>query len=515
MAFKMEMFKEITEVLKEKYKHIRAEFELADAGFLVLRIIALIGGYGWLIFSEIEVPVAERFRYILIYFILYCVFLYVLIFLFFGKKRLIYVFSLFLDLSFLYLLIKNTGGYNSSYFVGFYLLTVLHSFYYGYRFGLFVAILSTVVYIFSGMFAFETTHWTELSLRIAFLFLLALPVGILSDRLRYDKEKIETLNKELLCSMEEAKKLQNKLIQAEKLSALGKMTADVAHEIRNPLSAIGGFAKRLKKRLKTGTKEMDYAEIIVQEVGRLERILKDVLNFSREARYHLRYNNINAVVMYSIKYFQELFSERAIVVETELSQNLPEILIDRDQVAQVFNNLIINAIDAMPEGGTLTIGTRLDTEHDVNFVVVDIVDTGHGIPEEKIDRVFEPFFTTKEIGHGTGLGLSICKKIMDEHKGRIKVCSILNTGTSFSLYFPYVPAEETFRTQCWEYMKCGVERAEGAIERRCPAYPNYGRICWVIAGTYCEGKVQGAIAQKIGDCKKCEFYSRVVIKKDL
>ncbi|HHN65644.1 MAG TPA: sensor histidine kinase [Nitrospirae bacterium] len=507
--------KDITGLLKEKYRIVRSDFELADAGFLVLRIIALIGGYGWLIFADIPSSVAERFSYILVYFIIYCLFLYALLFWLFKKKQVIYVFSLFLDLSFLYLLITNTGGFNSSYFVGFYLLTVLHSFYFGYKFGIFVATLSTIVYALAGRASFESIHWTELSLRISFLYLLAIPVGILSDRLRYDKERIETLNRELLRSMEEAKKLQNKLIQSEKLSALGKMTADVAHEIRNPLSAIGGFAKRLKKRLSSGTKEMDYAEIIVEEVGRLERILKDVLNFSREARYHLRYTNINNVVRDSVKYFQDMMKERSIVLEEELADELPEILVDRDQVIQVFNNLITNAIDAMPEGGTLTISTRTDTEHNVSFVVVDIVDTGHGIPEEKIDRVFEPFFTTKEIGHGTGLGLSICKKIMDEHRGRIKVCSIKGTGTSFSLYFPYVPAEETFKTQCWEYMKCGVEKTEGAIERRCPSYPNYGRICWVIAGTYCEGRVQGAIAQKIGDCKKCEFYNRVVLRKDL
>jgi signal transduction histidine kinase len=369
--------------------------------------------------------------------------------------------------------------------------------------------------VISGNFEFELIHWTELSLRIAFLFLLSLPVGILSDRLRYDKEKIESLNKELLHSMEELKRLQSKLIKAEKLSALGKMTADVAHEIRNPLSVIGGFAKRLKKRLQPGTKEMEYAEIIVQEVMRLEKILRDVLSFSREARYHLRHYNINDLVLESLRYFQDILAERSIKVETELSDKLPEVLIDRDQLIQVFNNLISNAIDAMPEGGTITLSTRVDTEHNVNFVVVDVVDTGHGIPEDKIDRLFEPFFTTKEIGHGTGLGLSICKKIMEEHRGRIKVCSIVEKGTSFSLYFPYMPPEESFKTQCWEYMKCGVEKAEGAIERRCPAYPNYGRICWVIAGTYCEGRVQGAIAQKIGDCKKCEFYNRVVIKKDL
>ncbi len=511
----MSRAEEVRQFFGKRVRGFISEFEIADSGFLILRVVALLGGYIWSILAQIEPVQRERLHYILLYFFFYCLFLYLLLFFFFSQKKRIYVLSLFLDMSFLYMLISSTGGFNSSYFVGLYLLTVLHSFYYGYAFGAFVATLSALVYLVAGRFQFGMIHWTELSLRIAFLFLIALPVGILSDRLRADKERIETLNRELLQRIEEIKNLQARLIESEKLSALGKMTADVAHEIRNPLSAIGGFAKRLKKALKSDSKEMRYVDIICDEVLRLERTLRDVLTFSREAKYHLRYNEINDVVDKALEFFEEACQERDIVIVRDYDNSLPQVLIDAEQVTQVLHNLIMNSIDAMPEGGTLTLSTRMDTEHSVDYIVIDVIDTGSGIPEDKIDRIFEPFFTTKEIGHGTGLGLSICKKIMEEHRGRIKVCSISGTGTSFSLYFPYVAPEDAFKTQCWEYMKCGIERADDAIHRGCPAYPIYGRVCWVVAGTYCEGRVKGAIAQKIGDCSKCEFYQRLVIRKDL
>ncbi len=128
--------------------------------------------------------------------------------------------------------------------------------------------------------------------------------------------------------------------------------------------------------------------------------------------------------------------------------------------------------------------------------------------------VLQPFCSSREIGVGTGLGLSICKKIMDEHNGLIKVESELDKGTSFKLLFPYQSDEEGKKIKCWEFNKCGVENTEGSAIT-CPVYPYYGRICWAVAGTFCGKKVSGAIARKLGDCSKCEFYDGVVIRKDL
>jgi len=335
----------------------------------------------------------------------------------------------------------------------------------------------------------------------------------MTEDLMIAREKMEnwtqTLETEVAKKTEDLKKSQDKLVQAEKLASLGRMASDVAHEIRNPLTAIGGFARRLYK-IVNGQKEKEYAEVVVTEVDRLEKILRDVLAFSREARYHLEKHNIGDVVQDTVKTYEDLCREHYINVEIKIERNLPPVLLDREQVRQAITNLITNAIDAMPDGGTLTIRAGNEVLHDVTYTFLRVSDTGRGIPKDKLPLIFEPFFSTKEIGHGTGLGLSITRKIMEEHGGFIKAESELGKGSEFSLYFPYQSEEESMKVPCWEYMKC---RRDQDATIKCPAYPNFGRICWAVAGTFCEGKVQGTFAQKYEDCRKCEFYQKVMNKE--
>jgi signal transduction histidine kinase len=302
--------------------------------------------------------------------------------------------------------------------------------------------------------------------------------------------------------------MQGKLLEAEKLAALGRLSANVAHEIRNPLTAIGGFAKRLEKRLPETSPEKEHAKMIVHEVARLERILRDTLIFSREAKFHLRYADMNDLLALTETKFAELCRENEVLIALHPAPGLPSCIVDADQIRQSLDNLVTNAIDAMTAGGTLTMGTRTACENGTHFVVIDVADTGQGIPPDLASRIFEPFYSTKEIGHGTGLGLSICKKIMEEHRGSIRVSAAPGGGAMFSLYIPYIPVEEIFKAQCWEIMLCGVEQS-GNTDERCPAFPSYGRICWSVAGTFSDTKVHCALAEKIGDCHNCAFYEIV------
>jgi signal transduction histidine kinase len=229
--------------------------------------------------------------------------------------------------------------------------------------------------------------------------------------------------------------LGERLTHAEKLSALGRLTANVAHEIRNPLTSIGGYARRLEKKLPPDLKEREYSEVIIFEVSRLEKILRSVLTFSREAALNLRLEDINAIIDESLNRFGLLLSERSIRVERSYGV-IPPVMVDKDRMREVLQNLLSNAIDSMPKGGTLTVVSKEETIHETPYLSVRITDTGEGIPEDKLRMIFEPFFTTKVLEQGTGLGLAICKKIIEDHGGSIGVESRMGKGTTFIFSLP-------------------------------------------------------------------------------
>ena len=233
----------------------------------------------------------------------------------------------------------------------------------------------------------------------------------------------------------ERQKLQNQLAQAEKMSALGRLTANVAHEIRNPLTLIGGFARKLDRSIPEDAKDKEFSNIIITEVERLEKILRNVLTYSREAPLNSEQSDMQQLLNESLGPFRDKLEKQSIEIKGSLD-NLPTISIDRDQVLEVFNNLLTNAMDSMPDGGTLTLSARQTRVKEKDYMVVSFADSGEGIAEEKMKMIFEPFYTTKIIGQGTGLGLPISKKIMEDHRGFIKVDSTIDKGTTFSLYFP-------------------------------------------------------------------------------
>ena len=233
----------------------------------------------------------------------------------------------------------------------------------------------------------------------------------------------------------ERQRLQTQLAQVEKLSALGRFTANVAHEIRTPLTLIGGFARRLDRHIPDGTKDKEYSDIIINEVGRLENILKNVLTYSRESSLNMEKHNLGEIITLSLKPYQEKFRTQSIRTVLKCSE-FPDLILDRDQIIEVLNNILSNAFDAMPDGGSFTVTNEIRTVHGKEYVVVHFTDTGLGMGEEQIQMIFEPFYSTKIIGHGTGLGLPISKKIMEDHGGFITVNTELNKGSTFSLYFP-------------------------------------------------------------------------------
>lgn len=231
--------------------------------------------------------------------------------------------------------------------------------------------------------------------------------------------------------------LQQQLIESEKLSALGRLTANVAHEIRNPLMALGGFARRLDTLLDPGSKAKDYCEVIVSESSRLEKLLHDVLTLTRAPKATREPLDLSTVVQESAKVFGLSAQDHKVGLQQILAP-VPPVLADRVQVREALDNLITNAMDAMPDGGELTLLADEALVDGRRFARLQVRDTGVGIAPEKVDKIFEPFFTDKIPGHGQGigLGLAITRKIMAEHGGQVAVESHQNQGTTFSLLFP-------------------------------------------------------------------------------
>ncbi len=329
----------------------------------------------------------------------------------------------------------------------------------------------------------------------------AMTMELAASRRRMER-LTEGLEHQVALKTAEVRRTEGLLAQSERLAALGRLTAEIAHEIRNPLTSLGGYARRLLRTVSTDA-EKEYVRIVVAETTRLENLLRDILDFSRPARYDLRRQSLVPILRESLAAFGERCAEREILVEAELAAG-EAVFVDAGHVRRAVDNLMANAIDAMPPGGTLRVSIRLAAARCLSFVAVIVEDTGPGIPEADLGRLFEPFWTTKKMDKGTGLGLPITRKIVESHGGFISVANRPGGGLAAALWFPYQDDEALSRSPCWEAMNCN--RAGEDTADPCPAWPNLGRACWAVAGTRCEGAVLGTQARNLGDCADCGFF---------
>jgi signal transduction histidine kinase len=233
---------------------------------------------------------------------------------------------------------------------------------------------------------------------------------------------------------EEIKRLNRQhLMRSEKLASIGRLAAGIAHEINNPLTSVLTFSSLLLRKAEDGQKEK--LEIVVKETTRCREIVRRLLNFSRQTEPRKENCDINLVIGSALSLTKNQLNAREhhISVKENLGE-LPSLQIDPNQMLEVFINMIINAVDAMAQGGELTITTGLTA--DARTVEIKISDTGYGIAKENLEKVFDPFFTTKEVGKGTGLGLAVTYGIIDGHNGSIDVESEVGKGTMFVIRLP-------------------------------------------------------------------------------
>lgn len=237
----------------------------------------------------------------------------------------------------------------------------------------------------------------------------------------------------IVSDLTEKVKIQKELIQAEKLASLGRLSAAIAHEIRNPLSAISVNLQFLLRKFPEGSQERKYLELTLEGVRRIEKIVEATLNFARPSKPIAKEEDINEVINATLPLVEISTLKKKIEVIPKLEPELPKVKIDFKQIQQVILNILTNAVDAIENSGWIKINSYLEDEGGVSYVVVSIADSGCGIPKDELNKIFEPFYTKKS--DGTGLGLAISRQIMNNHGGKIEVESEVGRGTTFYLKF--------------------------------------------------------------------------------
>ena len=298
------------------------------------------------------------------------------------------------------------------------------------------------------------------------------------ERLKENQESLENYLDSLESTNKQLKQAQEELIRTEKLASIGRFAAGVAHEVGNPLGAILGYVSILQKEGMDHEESKDYLKRIEKEIDRISRIVRELLDFARPSKFEIKEVEVNKVIESALSLLSYQKNFKNIETQLDLQPNLPMIQGDDSQLSQVFINIILNAIDAMPNGGALTIqtGTHVVENLDVDrlqgiytrrrksdpmesdysrmrksdplaallkkfsegdrLVKIRISDTGVGIKKEDLENIFDPFFTTKAPDKGTGLGLSISLRIVESLGGEIRVESEVGKGTTFEIYFP-------------------------------------------------------------------------------
>jgi two-component system sensor histidine kinase HydH len=263
----------------------------------------------------------------------------------------------------------------------------------------------------------------------------SIPVGVSGSAIKLD-DGTSIGYVYLLRDLREVRRLEAEVRRKEKLAAVGSLAAGVAHEIRNPLSSIKGYATYFGSRFDEGSEDREAAKIMVHEVDRLNRVITDLINLSRPSDLRRSHTDLNTLLKHCFGLIKQDAATHNVALDIQTDETVPSLFVDPDRLSQAILNICLNSLEAMPEGGTLT----MDLSHTEQLVTLAISDTGKGVSKEDAVRIFEPYFTTKS--QGTGLGLSIVLKIIEAHGGTIRVDSKEDAGARFIIEIPVSPVGE-------------------------------------------------------------------------
>jgi two-component system, NtrC family, sensor histidine kinase HydH len=317
-----------------------------------------------------------------------------------------------------------------------YYLPIIYAAYsYGLRGGALTALLSALIYLphVSQHWDFRDVYLINQYAEMILFQVVGAVTGLLAGAERRERRRYEQTAAELRRAYDELKSTVDQLLIADRHASLGQMSAAIVHEIRNPLGAIRGAAEALESVVPRGHNKAEFLQIIGQEVERLNGLVTDFLQFARPRPPEMLAAPPREVIESVVRLTQKQAAQSGVAIEVRVAENLPTVMMDIEQIRQVLLNLILNAVEAMPQGGNLLIAAESEGDE----LVLRVRDTGRGIAPEVRDKLFSPFVTTK--ARGTGLGLAISHRLVKQHHGSISAADAPDGGAVFTVRLPINP----------------------------------------------------------------------------
>lgn len=423
-----------------KRKPFHAIFRLLERDervFAVLLAVAMVGGLATLGL----IPLRPRHRIdllsLVLWFALYKVGVFALVTVNPRATRTIFLGALAIDLVLVFVLLYLTGGGDSLFYLLFFPLVAVNAYYFGPWVALGAALIAGLLYAASAALAPPWVGWTPVVILAVLVGLPAVTVGIVAERERRARSEVERLNVELTGTLSRLQAAQEELLVAERMATVGRLSLKVAHEVRNPISAIELNAELLDDivRARAG-EDIDEARGLVtairDQVNALDALTEEYLAFARFPKPHFEEESINDLVQELADFVRPVAVRQGLAIGVDTDPSVPLMEIDRGLLRQAVLNLVKNGLEALSRGGALRIASRCDG----TAVEISVSDTGGGITDAVAGRLFEPFFTTKP--QGTGLGLSIARQITEEHGGELAWANRPGGGATFSIRLPII-----------------------------------------------------------------------------
>jgi signal transduction histidine kinase len=403
--------------------------------FAVLLAVAMVGGLATLGL----VPLRPRQRLdlfsLVFWFAAYKLGVFALVTVNPRATRGIFVAALGIDLLLVFALLYLTGGGDSLFYLLFFPLVAVNAYYFGPWVGLGAALVAGGLYAAAAALVPPWVGWPPVVILSVLVGLPAVALGLVANRERRARSEVERLNDELTGTLSRLQATQQELLVAERMATVGRLSLKVAHEVRNPISAIELNAEILQDIVRGRAEpEMHEAATLVasirDQVNTLDALTEEYLAFARFPKPHFEEESINDLLHELAEFVRPVATRQGLTVRVQTDPAVPTREIDRGLLRQAVLNLVKNGLEALSRGGELTIASRCDGE----ALEIDVADTGGGISEEVAPRLFEPFFTTKP--QGTGLGLSITTQIVEEHGGQIRWRNEPGRGVIFTIRLP-------------------------------------------------------------------------------